>query len=138
MRNPSQYGGVAAVFVFGVGLLLIGKTAAGILVLSMGTFVLACTLASTASARALVISIGALVCGAVLGYHAAANELSGTATYLHGIGRGSRSEPVTRAASPSKFREATNLLWGFTLLCAFASAGTFVFYRKAYTAENYF
>jgi len=74
----------------------------------------------------------------VLGYHAAANEMSGTANYYHGMGRGSRAEPVTRAGSPVKFRQATNLLWGFSILCAAASAGAFLFYRKANTAEDFF
>ena len=121
-ESPSRYGVIAAVLVFGIGLLAVGKTWAGVGVLVLGTLAMAIALSPSASGKALFAAIGALVLSGVLGYQAASNEVSGTATYHHGFGRGSRSEEVTREASPVKFREATNFLWAGSILCALGGA----------------
>jgi hypothetical protein len=65
-----------------------------------------------------------------LAYHAVSNEVTGTAIYHHGLGRGSTAERVTRDASPAKFRVATNLLWGWGFFFSMVSVGSFLFYRK--------
>jgi hypothetical protein len=127
---PSRYGGIAAVLVFGIGLLAVGKTLAGVGVLVFGVIAMAIALSPSASGKALFAAIGALVLSGVLGYQAASNEVRGTATYHHGFGRGSRSEQVTREASPAKFREATNLLWAGSIVCVMGGAIAFRFYRK--------
>jgi len=89
--------------------------------------VLAITVAPTASGKALVTAIAAIFFCAVFGYQAASNEITGKAIYHKLVVRGSLPEPVTREASPAKFREATNLLWGLSIFCAFVSVGGFTF-----------
>jgi hypothetical protein len=137
VNNPSQYAGIAAVFVFGVGLLIIGKTWTGITILGVGVFLLGFALAPSTSAKALFIAIGALVCCAALSYQAALNEVTGRAIYHHGFGRGSRSEPVTREDSPAKFREATNLIWGFSIASALVGVCGFIYYRKDHASDDF-
>src|SRR5205809_5843383 len=94
--------------------------------------------------RAIVVAIGGLIIGGILAYHAASNEVTGTATYRtysRGVYRGSggRSEKVTREDSPSKFREATNLLWGLRGFCLIVSVASLWFYRKLdEDSDNYF
>ena len=129
-ESPSRYGGIAAVLVFGIGLLAIGKIWVGVGVLAIGALVMAIALSPTAAGKALFVAIGALALCGVLAYNAASNEITGQATYHHGLGRGSRSEPVTREASPAKFREATNLLWGWSILSLLAGAVAFTLSRK--------
>ena len=138
MRSPSQYAGIAAVFVFGTGLLIVGHTWSGIQVLGAGTFALSLALSPTASGKALVTAIAALISGAVLVYQAASNEMTGRATYYHWQARHNWAEPVTRQDSPSKFREAANLKWGLGIFCALVSAGGFIFYRKSNATEGFF
>lgn len=116
--------------VFGIGLLAVGRTATGVCVLVCGVVAMAIALSPSASGKALFVAIGALILGGVLGYQAVSNELSGTATYHRGGGRGSRSEQVTREGSPTKFREATNLLWGGSLLCVLGGSAAFILSRK--------
>ena len=129
-ESPSRYGGIAAVLVFGIGLLAVGKTWAGVGVLAFGAIAMAIALSPSASGKALFGAIGALVLSGVLGYQAASNEVCGTATYHHGFGRGSRSEQVTREASPAKFREATNFLWVGSIICVLGGGIAFRFSRK--------
>ena len=129
-ESPSRYGGIAAVLVFGIGLLAVGKTWAGVGVLVLGTLALAIAVSPSASGKAFFVGIGAVVLSGVLGYRAASNEVSGTATYHHGLGRGSWSEQVTRGASPAKFREATNFLWAGSIFCVLGGALAFGFSRK--------
>jgi hypothetical protein len=129
-ESPSRYGGIAAVLVLGIGLLAVGKTWAGVGVLVFGALAMAIALSPSASGKALFAAIGALVLSGVLACQAASNEIGGTATYHHGFGRRSRSEQVTREASPAKFREATNFLWAGSILCVLAGAIAFGFSRK--------
>ncbi len=79
---------------------------------------------------ALFVSIGALILAGNRLYTAASSEITGTATYSIGIGRGQRGEHVTREQSPRKFRVATNLNWGWGAMALAASVGSFLFYRK--------
>jgi hypothetical protein len=72
-----------------------------------------------------------MICSGILAYHAASNEWTGQAVYHEGWGRGAISEPVTRDASPVKFRQATNFLWGVGGLFLGVSVISFTFYRKA-------
>jgi hypothetical protein len=128
---PSRYGGVAAVLVLGIGLLALGKTWLGVGVLVAGILAMAITLSPGASGKALFVAIGALILGVVLGYKAASNEATGTAVYHYPRGvRTDPSEEVTRAGSPAKFREATNLLWTGSVLAMTGAAVAFCFYRK--------
>jgi hypothetical protein len=77
----------------------------------------------------LIAVLGIAVCITV-GYFAARNEVTGQATYVR-PGRGSgRSEHVTRAQAPAKFREATNNLWAVSVFSLILSVGGFVFYRQ--------
>jgi hypothetical protein len=128
MQSPSKYGGMAAAAVLGVGLLLIGKTSAGLSVLGVVILVMAITITPTMARKAFFAAIGALICSGILAYWAASNELSGSATYHPGI-RG-RSVTVTRQDSPSKFREVTNITWGESGFCLVISVVGFTFYRK--------
>ncbi len=112
----------------GIGLLLMGKTWAGIGVLGFGIFVLAIALSPPAVA-ALLLVIGALLFSGVLAYHAASNEFTGKAVY-YSMGRGTRGEPVTRESSPDKFRRATNVLWAMSGFGFMAAAACFTFHRK--------
>jgi hypothetical protein len=66
----------------------------------------------------------------LLAYHAASNEITGKATYYHGLGRGSTAEPVTRAESPKKFGVTINLLWGWSVLALTASVATLLISSK--------
>lgn len=127
IEGPSKYGGIAAVMVFGVGLLIVGKTWIGLSVLGIGVFVLAVALLPTAAGKTISVAIAALICSGAFAYHAASNELTGKATYQPGI-RGSAT--VTREGSPSKFREVTNLRWGESGFCLVVSVVGFIFYRK--------
>jgi hypothetical protein len=129
-ESPSRYGGIAAVLVFGIGLRAVGKTSAGVGVLVFGAIAMAIALSPGGSGKALFAAIGALLLSGVLGYQAAYNEATGTATYHRGFGRGSRSEQVTREASPDKFREATNFLWAGSIICVLGGAIAFGFSRK--------
>jgi hypothetical protein len=101
-ESPSRYGGIAAVVVFGIGLLAVCKPWAGLGVLAFGAIAMAIALSPSASGKALFAGIGALLLSGVLGFQAASNEVSGIATSHHGLGRGSRSEEVTREASPAE------------------------------------
>ena len=47
IEGPSKYGGIAAVIVFGVGLMIVGKTLAGLAVLGVGVLVVTVTCAPT-------------------------------------------------------------------------------------------
>jgi hypothetical protein len=138
MKSPSRYAGIAAVFVFGTGLLIVGQTWSGIQALGVGTFALSLALSPTAQGKALVIAIGALIYSALLFYWAGSNEMTGRATHYHWKDLVYQAEPVTRQDSPAKFREAANLKWGLGIFCALVSAGGFMFYRKSGAAEDYF
>jgi hypothetical protein len=138
MNNPSRYAGLAAVFVFGVGLLIVGQTWAAICVLGLGVFALALAVAPTDSGKALVVAIAALICCAVLVFHAASNEITGRATYhQRPFSRGDRTEAVTRETAPAKFRSATNLIWGLGVGGALVSIAAFVYYRKAEASDDF-
>src|SRR6476620_2805906 len=78
----------------------------------------------------LFIAIVAILSCIVVGYFAARNEMTGTATYVR-PGRGSgRSEHVTRSEAPVKFRAATNNLWAISVFSLLIGIGGFAFYRK--------
>jgi hypothetical protein len=78
----------------------------------------------------LLIAIVAIVSCIFVGYFAARNEMTGTATYVR-PGRGSgRSEHVTREKAPAKFRQATNNLWAVSVFSLLIGIGGFVFYRQ--------
>jgi hypothetical protein len=114
--------------VFGVGLLIVGRTWIGLGVLGVGALVLAVAILPTLAGKAIAVSIGALICGGAFAYHAASNEITGQATYQPGI-RG-KLVTVTRQDAPAKFRQVTNLSWGLSVLCLAASAAGFVASRK--------
>jgi hypothetical protein len=138
MNSPSRYAGLAAVFVLGVGLLIVGNTWAGVCTLGLGVFAMAIDLAPCISGKALVVAIGALICCAVLVSQAASNEITGRANYhQRPFSRGDTTEAVTRKTSPAKFRAATNLLWGLGLTGALVSVGGFVYCRKADAADHF-
>lgn len=128
-ESLSQYGGIAAVLVLGIGFLAVGKAGPWLGVLFFIVLGMAIVLAPTASGKALFVAIGALICAGFLAWQAASNELSGTAIY-RGVGRGSRVELVTRQLSPAKFREATNFLWAGSIVALFAGVVAFNLYRK--------
>ena len=143
-RSPSAFGGIAAVMVFGLGSLIVAfnlppemhdRAASmmhtGVFALALGAFVTGIALTPTQAGKCLVIAIEAMICSGILAYHAASNECTGHAVYHEGWARGARSEPVTRDASPVKFRQATNFLWGVGGLCLGVSIISFTFYRKA-------
>jgi hypothetical protein len=143
--NPSQYAGLAAVFVFGVGLLIVGFNLpverydqavsmrwTGAFVLVFGLAVLAFSIFGNRISQPLFFSVVAAICSAYLVYSAARSEITGKTVYHHNfLGRTrSRKEPVTRDAAPTMFREATNVRWGLGAACALASIAAFVYYRK--------
>jgi hypothetical protein len=141
--SPSKYGGLAAVFVFGTGLLIVGFSMpleqharavsmrwAGAAALAFGVF--AMTIQGGWISRALVVSIAATICTAALLFSATRSEITGSAVYHHDFlsRRGGRTESVTRQEKPEMFREATNVRWAFCIVCAVMSIGSFMFYRK--------
>ena len=79
---------------------------------------------------ALVLGIGAIVFSGVAAYRAISYEVAGRAIYRSGLGRTSSREPVTRGESPSKFREATNIMWATSGFPLVVGAVGFAFYRK--------
>ena len=119
----------------GIALLAVGKTGAGVAALALGGFVLAIALASSLSRKLLFASFGALFLGGFLGYEALSNEMAGTAEYSRWLDRRSKTELVTREASPEKFREATNYLWGGSLLGVVVAAAAFRFSRRSEDAD---
>jgi hypothetical protein len=130
-ESPSAYGGIAAVLVLGLGLLIVGLSLpperheqavgmrwAGAVALVLGLVVMAVTLSQTPARKALYAAIGAMVYTGFFAYNAASNEITGTATYhLHVLAKGDKAEAVTRDTSPVKFRKATNFLWGGSGVC---------------------
>ncbi len=128
IESLSKLGGIVALMVFGVGLLLAGRIWPGLGVLSFGGLVLAVTCLPSTTGKIFSLAVGALLCGGVFAYLAASNEVTGTATYQPGI-RG-RRVTVTRQASPAKFREVTNLRWGISGFCLLGSVAGFILCRK--------
>ena len=141
--SPSKYGGLAAVFVFGVGLLIVGFSLpaerhaqavsmrwGGALVLVFGIVVIM-TQAGSLN-RALVLSVFATTCSVALVFSAARSEITGRAVYHHRFlsRSGWRTEAVSRQEKPEMFREATNVRWALSIVCAGVGIGSFVFYRK--------
>jgi len=141
--SPSKYGGIAAVFVLGTGLLIVGFNLrverheqavsmrwAGVFVLAFG--ILAMMIQAGWLSRALVVSAAATICAAALVFSAGRSEITGRAVYHHNflMRHGWRTELVTRQEKSEMFREATNARWALSILCAAASIGSFVFYRK--------
>ena len=129
-ESPSRYGGIAAVLVFGIGLVAVGKTLAGLCAILLGIVAMGVLLARTSSGKARCAAVGALMLSGLLAFEAASNEFSGTATYHRGFGRGSRSEAVTIQSSPAKFRAATNLLWAWSVGSFLVGAGVFAISRR--------
>jgi hypothetical protein len=76
------------------------------------------------------IAIVAIISCILVGYFAARNEMTGTATYVRPGRGGHRSEHVTRADAPLKFRKATNELWAASVFSLLIGIGGFVFYRR--------
>jgi len=134
----SQYAGVAAAFVFGIGLLMIGKTMGGIVFLGISVYWLGMMLCSEWSTRALLTAIAAIVWGGYLAWQATSYEITGKAVYWHLVGRVMRGEPVTREDSPAKFRIATNTKWALSIVCSGVSIYMFMIYRKSYTSESFY
>ena len=132
MEGPSRYGGIAAVLVFGIGLLAMGKTWAGIGVLFLGGVVMAIALALSAAAKLSFLSVAAVILGCVLSFWAASAEITGRAVYHEPMPfrKSWTSEAVTRDVSPVKFRTATNYLWAGSALCVAAAIVAFRFARK--------
>ena len=81
---------------------------------------------------ALAASIAATICSAALIVSAARSEITGTAVYHHNflMRHGWRTEAVMRPEQPEMFREATNVRWVLSIVCAAVGVGCFVFYRK--------
>ncbi len=129
-NSPSRYGGIAAVMVFGIGLLALGRTWAGVAVLGFGVLVMTIALAPSLAARLAFLAIGALICSGVLAFKAASNEITGKATYCDIFTRHSHAEPVTRQDSPTKFRRATNVLWVGAILCVLGGVWAFSVARR--------
>ena len=136
-------GGLAAVFVFGAGNLIVAFSLPpemheravsmmylGFTTLAVASFLLAVALARNTSTKFLLWSLATMTCAGMLAYHAARNEITGTATYHASFGKHSTAEAVTRDSSPAKFRVATNLLWGAGIVCLGVAAVTFTCYRK--------
>jgi hypothetical protein len=151
-ESPPQYGGLAAVLVFGIGLLIVGFSLpvekhaqavsmrwAGAIVLVFGLAALALSLFGSPASSALCFSGAALICCAALVYSAGRSELTGQAVYHHNFlaRHGWRTEPVTRENAPDLFREATNVRWGLSIAFALASIGSFVFYRKTEYLDDF-
>jgi hypothetical protein len=145
-ESPSAYGGVAAVLVLGIGLLIVGfnlppeqydRAVAmrwiGAVAVVLGLVGTAVTLSKTTAHKALFVGIGTMIYAGFLAYNAASSELSGTAHYFHQpdyLGFSLQGEAVTRDASPAKFRSATNDLWELSGLCLGFSLISFILYRK--------
>ena len=142
-RNPSAFGGIAAVMVLGVGSLIVafnmppemhGQAVAmrdtGALALGVGIFAMGIVMSSSSAGKCLVTAIGTIIVSGILAWQAAGNESTGQAVYRNGWGRGTKYELVTREASPVKFRQATNFMWGVSGLFLGASIISFVLYRK--------
>jgi len=140
--SPSKYGGIAAVFVLGTGLLIVGFNLpverheqavsmrwAGVFVLAFG--ILAMMIQAGWISRALVVSVAATICTAALVFSATRSEITGRAVYHHSflMRHGWRTEPVIRQEQPEMFREATNVRWALSIVCAAVSIGSFLFYR---------
>lgn len=130
-ESPSAYGGIAAVLVLGLGLLIVGRSLPqdrhdqavamrwmGAVALVLGLVVMAVTLSQTPARKALYAAIGAMIYTGFFAYNAVSNEITGTATYhLHVLAKGDKAEAVARDISPVKFRKATNFLWGGSGVC---------------------
>jgi hypothetical protein len=127
IEGPSRYGGVAAVMVFGVGLLIVGKIMTGLAVLGVGVLALLVMGAPTFAAKVFFLAVGALVCSGAFGYRATSNEITGKATYVQGK---AKIVTVTRDDSRSKFREVTNVSWAISGFCLIVSGLGFVYSRK--------
>src|SRR5204863_9776749 len=126
--NRAFYAGLAAVFVLGAGLLILGYSLPpgrqdqaasmlrmGFLVLGLGSFVLLLVVDPDPSYKALIVAAGAAIAAVCFTWHAASNEFTGKATYYELATRNKiRGEAVTRQTSPTKFRAATNWLWAGT------------------------
>ncbi|HEV2246164.1 MAG TPA: hypothetical protein VGW37_05880 [Terriglobia bacterium] len=136
-------------FVLGTGLLIVGfslpveRHAQAVSTRWTGAFALAfgvfATLIQTGwIRRALVISFVATICTLFLAFSAMRSEITGRATYHHNflMRHGWRTESVTRQEKPEMFREATNVRWALSIVCAAVGVGSFIFYRKTEYLDN--
>lgn len=135
---------MAAALVFGVGLLIVGFSLPpeqhdraismrwyGAAVLIAGMLFLALATFESPARKSLAIAVAATIYGGIFVYHAASNELSGTATYHRNFfQKGDRGEKVTRDTSPVKFRTATSTLWGGAAACLCITCVSFLSYRS--------
>jgi hypothetical protein len=80
-QSATRYAGVAAAFVFGVGLLIVGKTLAGIGVLGMSVYFLGMTLSSEQATKAFFTAVVAVIWSGIFAYQATTNEITGQAMY---------------------------------------------------------
>jgi len=142
--SPSRYGGIAAVLVLGLGLMIVGFNLAsekheqavtmrwaGAVVLIFGLLVMAIILSQTPGRKALIAAIGAMIFSGFFAYYAASNEISDTASYHRDfLAKGDRVEAVTRDAAPVKFRKATNYLWAGSGFCLGIAIISFTFHCK--------
>jgi hypothetical protein len=127
IEGSSKYGGIAAVMVFGVGLLIVGKILTGLAVLGVGVLALPVMGAPTLAAKAFFLAVGALVCSGAFGYRATSNEITGKAIYVQGK---AKIVTVTRQDSPAKFREVTNVSWAISGFCLIVSGLGFDYSRN--------
>jgi hypothetical protein len=143
-ESPSHHAGIAALLVFGLGLLLVSFNLppdhqeqalslrwTGALVSVLGFLVMGLALSQSPPRKALFVAVAAIIYSGALAYHAAIHEITGTATYYHNIlSKGDRGEPVSRETSPAKFRKATNLLWGGSGLFLGITVLSLAYYRR--------
>src|ERR1039458_3480292 len=123
-ESPSAYGGIAAVLVLGLGLLIVGLSLpperheqavamrwTGAVALVLGLVVMAVALSQTPARKALFVAVGAMIYTGFFAYNAASNEITGTATYhLHVLAKGDKAEADTTDTSPVRSEEHTSEL----------------------------
>ena len=147
--SPSKYGGLAVVFLLGIGLLIVGfnltaeRHAQAVSMGWIGAFILAFGLLAMMIqagwiSGTLAVSVAATICSGALILSAARSEITGTAVYHHHflMRRGWRTEPVTRQEKPDMFQEATNVRWALSIVCAALGIGSFPIYRKTEYLED--
>ena len=137
-EGPSHYAGVAAALFFAVAMFFLGRIVEGISILAFAVLWLALALSPEWSTRALIIGIAAFIGSGLFAWKAIANERTGTAVYTLGFGRGATHEQVTRESSPEKFREATDLIWGFSVISAAVGVAAVLFYKKSESSEIFY
>ena len=137
-EGPSHYAGVVAAFFFALAMFFLGRIVEGICIVAFAVLWLSLALSSEWSTRALIIGIAAFIASGLFAWKATTNERTGNAVYTLGFGRGATHEQVTRESSPKKFREATNLIWGFSVFSAAVGVAAVLFYKKSDSSETFY